>query len=96
VDRRVIAARYGVSRRKVELADAETVLAVTGYQIGAVPPLGHRKPLPALMDQRVLDQTQVYGGGGEGNALVRLDPADIQKHIQAEVMDLHTPPKKKD
>ena len=96
VDRRVVAAHHGVSRKKVELADAESVLAETGYKIGAVPPLGHRNPLPALMDQRVLEHTQVYAGGGEGNALVRLNPQDILKHIQAEVLDLHTPPKKKD
>jgi prolyl-tRNA editing enzyme YbaK/EbsC (Cys-tRNA(Pro) deacylase) len=48
------------------------------------------------MDQRVLENSQVYAGGGEGNALVRLDPQDILKHAKAEVLDLHTPPKRKD
>lgn len=96
VDRRVVAARYGVSRKKVKMADADTVLAETGYPVGGVPPLGHRNPIPVLMDHRVLEQSEVYGGGGEDNVLVRLNPEDIRKHTQAEVLDLHTPSEKKE
>ncbi len=86
VDDRRIAAHFGVSRRSVKLADADAVLRITGYPAGAVPPFGHPAPLRTLIDPGVIRQPQIYGGGGSGHALVRLDPADIQRVTGAEVI----------
>jgi prolyl-tRNA editing enzyme YbaK/EbsC (Cys-tRNA(Pro) deacylase) len=77
IERKPLAERFGVGRKQVKLADAETVLAATGYPAGAVPPFGHREAHPTFVDPRVLAQSFVYAGGGEEDALVRLDPADI-------------------
>ena len=41
VDRAVLAARFGVGKKQVKLADAETVLRLIGYPVGGVPPFGH-------------------------------------------------------
>ena len=92
VENRVLASRFGVGRKKVEMADAETVLNATGYEIGGVPPIGHVRAFPTFIDPRVLDQDEVYAGGGGGHALVRLNPQDILEHSHAEVLDLHTLP----
>jgi prolyl-tRNA editing enzyme YbaK/EbsC (Cys-tRNA(Pro) deacylase) len=92
VERRAIAAYYGVGRKRVKLASPEEVLAISGYEVGAMPPFGHRQPLPTLLDRRVLDLTQVYAGGGAENALVRLDPRDITRLSAAVVMDLSAVP----
>jgi Cys-tRNA(Pro) deacylase len=92
IDRRSIAACYQVGRKQVKLAPPETVLAVTGYPAGAVPPFGHREPLPTLLDPRVLTHAEVYAGGGAGNALVRLNPIDILKITDGQVIDLLSPP----
>ncbi len=92
VDTRALAARYGVSRKRVKLADAEAVLEIAGYEVGAMPPFGHRTQLDTLLDPRVLEHADVYAGGGAGNALLRISPQDILKFTQAEVLDLHTPP----
>ena len=92
VEKRVLAAKYGVGRKKVKLADAETVLEATGYLVGTVPPFGHRTPIPTLLDPRVLDHDEVYAGGGGENALVRLNSTEILKFCDAEVLDLHTRP----
>ncbi len=91
IDRRAIAARYQVGRKRVKLASPETVLAITGYPAGAVPPFGHRTPLPTLIDPRVLTLSEVYAGGGEENALMRLDPQDIVKTTGAQILDLLSP-----
>jgi len=32
--------------RKARIADAETVQAITGYPVGAVPPVAHRQSIP--------------------------------------------------
>lgn len=92
VERRVIGALYGVSRKRVKLAPAEVVLDLTGYLVGTVPPFGHRDHLRTLLDPRVLEFGEVYAGGGDHNALVRLDPQDILRITQADVIDLHTRP----
>jgi prolyl-tRNA editing enzyme YbaK/EbsC (Cys-tRNA(Pro) deacylase) len=88
VDRRAIAHRYQVGRKRVKLAGPEPVQQVTGYDIGALPPFGHRAPLPTLLDQRVLEHPYVYAGGGAENALVRLNPQDILRVSGAIVIDL--------
>jgi Cys-tRNA(Pro) deacylase len=92
VEKRVLASRYGVGRKKVDLADAETVQAVTGYSVGSVPPFGHRQAVPTFLDFRVLNHEEVYAGGGGGDSLVRLNPEDILEVTRAEVVDLHSLP----
>jgi len=88
VEQRAIASLYGVGRKRVKLASPQVVLDISGYEVGAMPPFGHRQPLPTLLDQRVLEQLVVYAGGGAENALVRLKPEDIQRVTQAKVLDL--------
>ena len=92
VDRRAIAARFEVGRKRVKLASPTQVLEITGYPAGALPPFGHLHPVPTLLDRRVLSHTTVYAGGGAEDALVRLSPQDIARHTQAEVVDLLSPP----
>jgi Cys-tRNA(Pro) deacylase len=92
VEKRVLAWHYGVGRKKVDLADAETVQAVTGYPVGGVPPFGHRQSIPTFLDLRVLNHKEVFAGGGGGSSLVRLNSEDILKFTRAEVLDLHSLP----
>jgi prolyl-tRNA editing enzyme YbaK/EbsC (Cys-tRNA(Pro) deacylase) len=88
VERRAIAAHYGVGRKRVKLASPEEVRSISGYEVGAMPPFGHRQPLPTLLDCRVLDLPVVYAGGGDENAMLRLDPQEIVRISGAAVMDL--------
>jgi len=92
IERRLIAARFGVGRKRVRLASPEEVLAISGYEVGAMPPFGHRQPLPTLLDRRVLGLPAAYAGGGEENAIVRLAPGDIARFTSAAVMDLTAMP----
>ena len=92
VERRVIASLYEVSRKKVKLAPPDVVLNLTGFAVGTVPPFGHRTQLRALLDPRVLEFDEIFAGGGTHHALVRLNPQDIVKITQAEIIDLHTRP----
>lgn len=92
VERRAIAARYGVGRKKIKLAAPETVAETTGFLVGAMPPFGHRKLLPTLIDRRVLDKPVVFAGGGSDYTLLRLDPDTILQVTHGVVLDLITPP----
>lgn len=88
IDRRKLAAHFGTNRRKTHFADAQSVLELTGFPVGAVPPFGHRQSLGVLVDPAVLEHDTVLGGGGSGQALLRLDPQDILRLNRAEVLSL--------
>jgi prolyl-tRNA editing enzyme YbaK/EbsC (Cys-tRNA(Pro) deacylase) len=88
IGRRAIADLYGVGKKRVKLATADRVLEISGYEVGAMPPFGHRFPLATLMDRKVLDVPEAYAGGGAENTLVHLDPHDILRVTGAKVMDL--------
>lgn len=92
IERRVISSKFGVGRKKVRLAPPEVVLAHTGYPVGTVPPFGHPTPLKTLLDPKILEHEEIYAGGGDHNAMLRLNPQDILKITGAEVIDLHNIP----
>jgi prolyl-tRNA editing enzyme YbaK/EbsC (Cys-tRNA(Pro) deacylase) len=89
IEKRVIAQLLEVGRKRVRLAPPEVVLEHTGYPVGTVPPFGHPSPLRTLLDPSVLELDQIYAGAGAHNAMLRLDPQDILKTCQAEIIDLH-------
>lgn len=88
ISRRAIADLFGVGKKRVKLASAEQVAKISGYEVGAMPPFGHRQPLNTLMDRRVLELTESYAGGGAENALLSLHPQEIVRITNAKVMDL--------
>jgi prolyl-tRNA editing enzyme YbaK/EbsC (Cys-tRNA(Pro) deacylase) len=88
VDRRVISEQFGVGRKRVKLATPEEVLSKTGFEVGAMPPFGHHYPLPTLMDPRVLEQEEVFAGGGADHTLLRIKPRIILEATRTRVMDL--------
>lgn len=92
VEKRTLAAQAGVGRKQVSLADADTVLAVAGYPVGAMPPFGHRQPLATLLDPSVLKHDVVYAGGGSDSALLKVTAQTILAVTGATVLPLHALP----
>lgn len=88
VDRKQLADYLGVARRRVKIASAAQVLRATGYAAGTVPPFGHREPIPTVVEEGVLAQTVVYGGGGEIDALLKLTTAELQRIVGSDIAPL--------
>jgi prolyl-tRNA editing enzyme YbaK/EbsC (Cys-tRNA(Pro) deacylase) len=86
VDYKRVSDHLGLSRKRLKLADAETVLAITGFAVGTVPPFGHKTRLRTLIEASVLEQPEVYGGGGAIDALLHITPAEIVRASNAETM----------
>jgi prolyl-tRNA editing enzyme YbaK/EbsC (Cys-tRNA(Pro) deacylase) len=86
IDQRVIADRLEVGKKQVRIATAEQVGSWTGYPAGGVPPFGHAQPLPTWIDPAVLEQTVVYGGGGDDETLMRVETAALVAVTQGEVV----------
>jgi prolyl-tRNA editing enzyme YbaK/EbsC (Cys-tRNA(Pro) deacylase) len=91
IDYKRLADYLGLSRRRLKLADAEAVLAITGFPVGAMPPFGHRVRLRTLVDARVLAEPEIYAGGGALDALLRIAPAEIARATGAETVDVVQP-----
>src|SRR6185369_1022410 len=72
----------------LRLASAETVQRATGYRPGGVPPVGHRAPLPVVVDRHVFEHDVVFGGGGDGWHMLRIRPRDIKRLTGARVADV--------
>ena len=89
VDYRQLADYLGLSWRRVKLAGAAEVLAITGYPVGTVPPFGHNQKLPAVIEAGVMEQEILYVGGGEINALVRLATVELKRVVDGPVVSLN-------
>ena len=77
-----VARSLGVERPRT--ADADAVLAKTGYPCGGTPAFGYSARF--LVDPRVMEREEVYAGGGTDRSLVRLSPRELQKANRAEVV----------
>jgi len=73
---------------EVRVARPSAVKSLTGYEAGALPPIGHKKPIRTFIDPKVLGFEKVYGGGGAINALLEIAPQDIKTLANAEVVDV--------
>ncbi len=69
VDTGAIAERFGVARKRVQMARPDVVIDATGYAVGGVPPVGHPRPLPALVDRSLERFDQLWAAAGEPNAV---------------------------
>jgi prolyl-tRNA editing enzyme YbaK/EbsC (Cys-tRNA(Pro) deacylase) len=93
VDYRAIAARFGVSRKKVRFASGEEVLAILGYPAGGVPPFGHRSSVPAVLDSALLAAHQdskaaMYGGGGDESTMLEIALDELLRVVKPEILSV--------
>ena len=61
------AAASALNVKKVRLADPQMVQEWTGFVVGAVPPVGHLKKIPVLMDDQIPRDGNIYPAAGEIN-----------------------------
>ena len=84
----LLAAAFGTSRRRVRFASPAEALTVSGYEVGAMPPFGHRVALPTWVDaRRILPGMEVVAGGGARDALLALTSDDLWR-----VCEIHSAP----
>jgi len=76
---------------KLKLASGQEVTDLTGYVLGATPPLAHQTDLSTVVDQSVMDKGVLYTGGGEVNALLKIRPQDLVRATEARVADVSEP-----
>ena len=66
-----------VGTKGVALVYRDEVKRLTGYRAGAVSPLGMRRKLPIIMDERLLDEEFVDISSGQPDAGIELRSKDL-------------------
>jgi prolyl-tRNA editing enzyme YbaK/EbsC (Cys-tRNA(Pro) deacylase) len=86
VDTALVAAVAGeVSVRE---ATADEAHELTGYPIGGIPPFGHGRDVPILMDRDLCGHQWVWAAAGTPAALFRVEPRTLQMLSNAVVAPL--------
>ena len=80
--------------RKVRIADAETVEAITGYPVGAVPPVAHRQRIPTYLDESLKRFSKIYPAGGTTQNMFSTTFDELLRLTTAEVVAVAAPKKK--
>jgi Cys-tRNA(Pro) deacylase len=75
-----------LGKKKLRLAKPEEVLEATGYEAGAVPPVGHKNEILTILDEELLELDRVSAGGGSVNATLEISPRDIVTLQHAKIM----------
>ena len=69
-------------------ADADFVREETGFSIGGVAPLAHKKPLDTYIDETLLNHESLWAAAGTPNAVFRLSPSDLVKITGGKVISI--------
>jgi Cys-tRNA(Pro) deacylase len=75
--------------KQLKMAPASDVPRITGYQVGAVAPLGlRRRDVPTYIDQSILEEPRVSISAGRHDAGLELDTDDLIKVVGGRVEDV--------
>jgi Cys-tRNA(Pro)/Cys-tRNA(Cys) deacylase len=75
--------------KSLEMAPPEDVPRITGYQVGAVAPLGlRRRDLPMYVDHHILDETTVSISAGRHDAGLVLAVDHLLRAVGGQVVDI--------
>lgn len=100
VSRKLLAAHFGVGRKRVRLSSPEKVVALLGFPVGGVPPLGHRETVTTYLDASIValqDEgiTEIYGGGGDDKTMMHISIQELLRVLKPHIMTLSDPPPEK-
>jgi prolyl-tRNA editing enzyme YbaK/EbsC (Cys-tRNA(Pro) deacylase) len=88
-DRRADAAKIAsaVGRPRARVANAEQVVAATGFAPGAVAPFPLRNVAHVLIDRTLFQHEHVWIGAGSPNHMAQIRPLDLAELARARQMD---------
>lgn len=73
VSERLVAAHLGLAKRRVALAPAAQLMALTGFPVGSIPPFGHVRPLNTVVDALLCQEYTHVEFGEQGEWIVPVE-----------------------
>jgi len=71
---------------KLVRADADAVHEISGFAIGGVPPLGHKRRMPTYIDEDLLQHRVVWASAGTPNAVFQVAPEELLRIAAGQVI----------
>jgi Cys-tRNA(Pro) deacylase len=87
-DQRKLADTFGVGKKKVKIAKFDECVELIGYEPGGVPPLGHRRPVPVYIDEKLSRFETVYAAAGSPNHIFPIAYAKLVEITDGTVIDM--------
>lgn len=72
----------------IEKADADFVRETTGFAIGGISPIGHRRAIETLIDADLLGHSEIWAAAGHPNTLFRLTPDELLRMTGARAIPI--------
>ena len=72
----------------IKMANPEFVREMTGFAIGGVPPVGHRRTLKIFIDEDLLQYEEIWAAAGTPHAVFKLKPEDLKRITNGEVISV--------
>lgn len=72
----------------IEKPDADYVVQHTSFAIGGIPPIGYLFDKKPLIDQDLMQYTEIWAAAGTPYAVFRIVPADLVKITQGTIADV--------
>jgi Cys-tRNA(Pro)/Cys-tRNA(Cys) deacylase len=77
--------------RKAVMAEPAEAERATGYVVGGISPLGHRKRLPVVIDETARRFGTIYCSAGRRGLQIEIAPEDLMKAADAVVAPITQP-----
>lgn len=74
--------------KRAEMADPAVAERATGYVRGGISPIGHRSPMPCVVDETAVLWPTVYVSAGQRGLAVELAPDDLLRAADARYADV--------
>lgn len=84
--RKAVKENLKIEARDSRLASPDEVISLTGYEIGAVPPIGIK--LPIIIDSSVQENSIIYAGGGTTNSVLKIEVKNLFKLSNPIIADI--------
>jgi Cys-tRNA(Pro)/Cys-tRNA(Cys) deacylase len=81
--------KQALGSRNIRMASPETVLVVTGYAVGSIPPFHWQPPgFRSLLEASLLDEPLLGVGAGQWGEEILLTPLDLLRATAAQAVNL--------
>ncbi len=81
LDLKAVAAALGL--KKVAMCDPALAERVTGYVVGGISPVGHKRSLPTVLDESARGLRVIWVSGGRRGFDIGIDPDDLCRVTRA-------------
>jgi len=77
-------------RKTIRRATADEAREATGFSIGAIPPIGHVRPLTVLIDEGLLQHELVWAAAGRPDTVFSVAPDRLARAAHARLVAVST------